>query len=94
MAISALLFSAFLVPAVAGAQPTDGGAPVPDGGVMSGMDAGAMPASNTPSNGARKGTKVKSKADDRSNGNSSPSNGSGAGKAADGTVDAGPARTS
>jgi hypothetical protein len=88
MAISAFVLSAFLAPAIAGAQPGDAGVPVPDGGVMSGMDAGAVPRST------HKDPKAKKAKDDTGSegspgSGSSPGGSSGSNKSAHGSVDAG-----
>jgi hypothetical protein len=92
MAISALVLSAFLAPAIASAQPSDGGVPppvpVPDGGLMRGTDPGVSPSpKSTP-----KDSKAKKGHDDSgsegSTGSGSSSGGS-SGKSAHGNVDAG-----
>ena len=97
MPISALVLSAFLAPAIASAQPTDGGlpppVPVPDGGLSSGgrssgMDAGIAPSPKS----THKDPKAKKSRDDSgsegSSGSGSSSGGS-SGKSAHGSMDAG-----
>lgn len=92
MAISALILSAFLAPAIASAQPADGGVPVPDGGVSSGgMDAGAAPVPKS----THKDPKAKKAHDDTGSegapGTGSSSGGTSGGKSArdHGAMDAG-----
>lgn len=89
MAISALVLSAFLAPAIASAQPSDGGlpppVPVPDGGLMRGTDPGVSPTPKSP--------KAKKSHDDSgsegSTGSGSSSGGSSGSKSAHGSADGG-----
>lgn len=104
MAISALLLSALLAPAIASAQPNDGGAPAADGGVSSGMDASmgssrVAERSSTKSD-STKNHKAKPKSDDSgsegSSGGAMPAGSSGSSKSAKdhSAVDGGPGRSS
>jgi hypothetical protein len=90
MAISALVLSAFLAPAIASAQPMDGGlpppVPVPDGGL-------SAPSSRSTHKDPGKDSKAKKSRDDSgsegSSGSGSSSGGSSGSKSAHGNVDGG-----
>lgn len=90
MAISALVLSAFLAPAIASAQPMDGGVPppvpVPDGGLMRGTDPGVSP---SPKSTHPKTKKHDDSGSEGSSGSGSSSGGSSGSKSAHGNMDGG-----